>query len=883
MTIEVSGLGPVLDLARALGIVGDDDQLDPAWFADPGGHVGRMLRDPGQRDALLRLADDLLAEGVPAEVDTGGRRWIEVVAEGPVAVYVVVTVTGAADAETTEVGIGAKVQSDDPDAAVAIYVPLLRVPASGPVAPAFDDADARVALDGEVAFGSEGEPGEPALAGIKLGAAVGMDGSAPLLAVTLLGLQLPGQDAPSDLSLDVDPSDLDALGDQAIRLVSGLVQRSVGGASGELPELLALLGLGDDTAIPALPLDALLSDGSSAWGAWLDSVLSSPAAIDAWLAHLAALAAGAAAGTPTIEPAAGPDLPHRVRWPLANGATVSAVVRTGRTAAGDLYVELGGEVALAAAGATDASLEASATFARIALGSTPTVTGLPALAVAGRLGPAVIADPADRLVNLPDPSARVGSLRAGLSLGENRRFGALLAAHDVEIGTHTYPVLDLTNPDTLADVAGDVVGDLADEILDLLGAAGDSLRVLLGVAAPPDSAPWPVELTPPIDLLADPIGAVLAYHRRVLDEHRDSYSEVLDALRELLAPAGFDVPISGEGTAEEPWRLVLADANETSLALEVWLDGERLELGIAFDQGVVDLGGGCPTATLRVLARIASIALDGSGGQALPGADASIVFGARGGVPLQLGDAAAAIVADSLGVELVWTPAAGLRGGLAVPGLAAVIDGETVPITLPEIGADGLPVQPLETYVPWRAVELLAGHMLGLVDTTWADELVRLLGWLPGAASAPDSGSRSSWPTRLARCALGSTPCCGTGGWPIRCAGLPCWSAEPATARPATVAGATRGRRSRSTCRWGHCRVCAWSCSRGPTALRSTRRSCIPAGCWPGSPIQRRPIRRPRPRSALRLQRPAPLTAPQPRCWPIGPTWRTGSPASSRG
>ena len=470
MTVEVSGLGPVLDLAKALGIVGSDDQFDPGWFADPGAHVGNMLREPSQREALLQVADDLLAEGVPAEVDATGRRWIEIVSEDPVTVYVVVTVTGPDANATTELAIGAKVRSDDPDAGITVYVPLLRVPPSDPATPAFDDPDARITLDADVSFGGTPAPGEAALGGLRLGAAVGFDGSAPLLSVALLGLQLPGQDEPSDLSLDVDPSDLEALGDQAIRLISGLVQRSLDGESGPLAELLTLLGLGTDAAIPPLPVEALITDGVSAWGDWLESLLSAPAAVNAWLGHLAELADTAAANTPSVVPATGPDLPHRVRWQLANGAAVSAVVRTGRTAAGDLYVELGGEVSLARTGAIDGSLEASATFVRVTLGATPAVTGLPALVVAGRLGPEVVATPADRLVNLPDPSARIGSLRAGLTLGEDRRFGALLAAYDVEIGSHSYLVLDLTNPETLADVAGDVAGDLADDVLDLLGA-----------------------------------------------------------------------------------------------------------------------------------------------------------------------------------------------------------------------------------------------------------------------------------------------------------------------------------------------------------------------------------------------------------------------------
>ena len=83
MSIDVQGLGPVLDLGTALGLVTGQD-LDPAWFTDPGGHVGQMLRDPGQREALLRVVSDLLGQDASTSTDLQGRRWIELAARGGV-------------------------------------------------------------------------------------------------------------------------------------------------------------------------------------------------------------------------------------------------------------------------------------------------------------------------------------------------------------------------------------------------------------------------------------------------------------------------------------------------------------------------------------------------------------------------------------------------------------------------------------------------------------------------------------------------------------------------------------------------------------------------------------------------------------------------------
>ena len=50
--ISVEGLGPLADLARALGLL-VGSAVQPSWFQDPGLHLSRMLRDPAQRAALL--------------------------------------------------------------------------------------------------------------------------------------------------------------------------------------------------------------------------------------------------------------------------------------------------------------------------------------------------------------------------------------------------------------------------------------------------------------------------------------------------------------------------------------------------------------------------------------------------------------------------------------------------------------------------------------------------------------------------------------------------------------------------------------------------------------------------------------------------------------
>jgi len=718
MTIDVQGLGPVLDLASAIGLVGPDQHLDASWFTDPGGHVGKMLRDPGQREALLRVAADLLGQDAEATTDAAGRRWIELAAHGGVSLAAVLSVSGGA----TELGVGARLSTSTPASQVTAYVPILHIPQTGPVTVALTDGTGTLSLDAEVSFGDAAPPpGQAALAGLAVTCAVGLTGTNPVIGITLRGLQLPGQQAPEDLSLSGEPAQL---ADQGMRLLLGLVQQAAATASGDLAELLALLGIGAGAAIPALPIADLLRDPMPAWRQWLGALLADPNAVQAWLGHLAGLIGHSAAVAP---PAAGT---YRVTWSLASGLDLAAVIRIDRTQAGDPLLELGVEGSMTGAGTLPGGLEISATLMRVTLGATPTITGLPSFSASGRIGPPLqpggTVAPASRLFDLPSPAPKIGALRAGVSLGPDRQASLVLAAVDVVVGSHQYPVLDLTNAHVLADVAGSALNDLMNQILAKLGTAGQTIQVLLGLAAPPGQAAWAVPLTTLPNLLADPVKAIRGYHIAVIATDAAGYAFVLDSLRQLLVAPGTTLPVGGTGTAADPWRLPLSDG----VAILAWTAGQRLEIGVAVDREVVDLGGGCPRVTLELSAQLVSIGLDGSACHLLSGVRIALVFGARGGAPLRLGDLSAAIIADSAGVELTWSPGGGFGSGLLVPGLAAEIDGADVPITLPTTSGGGLSGD-----IPWRALELLTGNLLRRLGLSWADELVDLVGWLPGEAA----------------------------------------------------------------------------------------------------------------------------------------------------
>ena len=71
MTLTASDLGVLTDLATALGIV-RDGSTDPSWFGDPAAHLGRVLADDGQRQALVSFLDTVLDDG-SVEADDDGR------------------------------------------------------------------------------------------------------------------------------------------------------------------------------------------------------------------------------------------------------------------------------------------------------------------------------------------------------------------------------------------------------------------------------------------------------------------------------------------------------------------------------------------------------------------------------------------------------------------------------------------------------------------------------------------------------------------------------------------------------------------------------------------------------------------------------------------
>ena len=177
-----------------------------------------------------------------------------------------------------------------------------------------------------------------------------------------------------------------------------------------------------------------------------------------------------------------------------------------------------------------AGLDLEAGLVRITLGTTPALVALPRLDLFARLGSMF----GPRLVDTTTPQVvRVQLLRTGFALDEGRKPVFLLAALGVQVGARSYPFLDLTDTDALADPGGTVVDSFLSSLLGKLGAAEVPVRVLAGLSPPPGPR-WPMKLVSAVEFLSDPPAAVAGYHARVLSMNRALYPQ----LGALLAPSG---------------------------------------------------------------------------------------------------------------------------------------------------------------------------------------------------------------------------------------------------------------------------------------------------------------------------------------------------------
>lgn len=750
MSLDVEQLGSFGDLAQTIGLLDATGQPNPSWFGDPLGArtagsgnqhgLRHVLSDGGQREALLGFVDEVL--GPPDAATRAGRTWVPLFVEtNPnITVYAVVETVdtvvrlGIGFEHTTSAGL--------PQVSTRVHMPLFRFASRGSALPAATGGlpdwlipgspSGRVELGVDVTFTETAPaPGHASLGGIALGLDVPTT-PADQLGVTfeLRDLQLPGAAAPKTFALDA--SSLDELDTDVFDLVLGLVRAQADALSGVDPALApfraiaGLLGLRNVPNLPPLPLADLPTVGVSALVGWVETVLSTNLARDAWRGQLAALVGGTLlADDDAVRVTLGP-------------AEFTVGVRVQPGTAGHPTVVPWVEVALTPATGTRARLAADLLRVDTGTGKCAALPDIRLEAVFGH-------DAGGGADLLPGTAPRIGSVHTGVSLSPTGGPAFVLTLHDVTItaGAPPHEVLDLSTPSAALDAAATAIeGALADAI-DNLGPPGVLINALLGLQPPAGVAPLNVPA-----LFADPLAAIRAYWSGLLGSPAAS-ADVLGRLRALITGAAV-APALGTGTGADPWVLALVSGVE----LRVWQVGTEL---------FADLVGGVRRPVLdeyevRVELGVLLARVDLGAGRAafVPEVHGSIVLAREDGQTARLSLGAVELEVDELSAAATWTAAHGFRVGVEAAGLAVAVPalgGERIALALPTFDADGRLVLPAPD---WDGIEHVLGALLGELHVPVVDALVGLVGWgrppgVGGVAHLPLSGLVGADPAAAVR------------------------------------------------------------------------------------------------------------------------------------
>jgi hypothetical protein len=554
VSIAINGLGGELrDLGQAVGILDGSGGFDPDWLGNPLDAIESVLKQPDQRAAFLRFLDDVAPpasiSGLPA-----GEKWHPLLGNQPNGnLYLTVrdlagsVVLGLAGdfGSSAEPSIQARLRAQMALIQAGPTVGLAGGTTTGPLI-----GELRLDLNWRRGTGAGEHP--IGVRAIVIRATITPDPVHPAfhLQVVLEQLQLTADPAVDKV---LDTADL---GRDAPSLLAGLLKVVLAQAGADpaavalANHLLGLFGLDDSGAVPAFPF-AQLAEGPQALQQWLGSLIggSPPSAVQ-WLQHFA----GLFGSTVAVEGAAAG--PWSVRLlPLGGVGGLSITVEnTGQQARFGVRVALGASLG---AGQPTLDLAASAAIADIPLGGTGSARVLPAASVlvsfAGSGGAPLIAD----------ATVGVGALRGGV-VWDGSRLRPSLELLDVHFGTTTYPRLDLTNLQSVADAAAGAVAGFVDSALG--AGVGRRLAAIAGIIPPTTAGAWPHHLDL-ARLVTDPAGAFGAYHRGVLLDTVNGWGFIFADLAGLLGAA----PISGTGTAADPWRVPLAaPIGPLSLQLAAW-------------------------------------------------------------------------------------------------------------------------------------------------------------------------------------------------------------------------------------------------------------------------------------------------------------------------
>lgn len=693
--------GELSSLLQALGLSNAEGEFNADWITGPEDYLASILADDDQRAALLDFVATV-REG-EIETDSDGRQWIELFSEQvqaglDVAFFVVVDDQPAGQVNLF-LGIRMITGGALADSTSSLMFPLFRAAKTNGPAPAdaflAGQEGGHIALSSEITVGPPPQPGEAGLArvGVRIALPTAAGDGAPDVALSLGGLQLPGEQAPRDLVLSL--TDPDALQDTATELILSLLEAQLrGGGGDEVRALATALGLGGAPEIPAFPASDLLDRGLDAVADWIADVLGNAPSRARWLEALADILGSGAAADQT-----GIDLP------LGGGTVrIGFMAEPGATARPKVTVSL-------AFGLTSGTAEArfAADILQLDLGTADAIA-VPALEASLRFD----------LSGLAMPDVSIERLILGLTLNEDRRPDVVVAVENAVISQTTHPRLDLTNPDALAAAAAQAVTDILTELLSNLGPGAELIGVALGWRAPTGAgAGFPT--LDPITFLGDPIARLRDHWLTILEDHTSDVTAVLQSLRTLLTGAA---DVTGTGTEADPWRLSI----RPGIHVAIWrTDTGALALGLGWMTRVDDLGDRCTVLEMRGRLALVSINLSSGATAFVPSIDIAATGRPRGGGRMQTGAGGLSAQVDHLGFVASWAAQPGLSFRFDAPNPTISIEGIEIPLDLPDLTSD-IDVD-LITPRQWDGIERLLGLLAERSGNAFLLAIIDCLGW----------------------------------------------------------------------------------------------------------------------------------------------------------
>ena len=702
-------------LAEAVGLT-RDGELQGDWFQDPLGNpngskrgLSSMMYLDEQREALIAFVDDVL--GAPDREEQGGAIWVPLFSDSGATVFVVVE---EAD-NGARVGFGIEYDSASsvPAISVSAYVSVFQFEREGAGALDISGAqpdwlvlgrdDAHIELAIKVIISNDAPaPGDLYIGAVSVGVDVPTSPSDDLeFSLGFERLQLPGTNAPRDFELTVD--NINELGSDFLEFMTGLIQAqaealdTTNAATAPFAALTGLAGLRSVPNIPPFPLESLITNGVSALTGWIESILSSAPARNAWLGQWATLLGGTVnSGRSAIE--------------FSDGSLAGAVgLRVASSAAGGLIITPWLEGSLRPQAGAEVKAQVDLLTLATLDGSIKAVPNLSLLAVFGQVAgmgsPLLAGDPA------------IGSIKTGITLTGGKPAFAL-TAHNVTLGGTNHELLDLSSPDAALDAAESLVDGALVSALATLGRPGEICSQLLGLD-PPTGISGPSA----IELLTDPLGKTAAYWNSLVASPA-AMAVVLTSTQELIT--GNSTSVSGAGTAADPWSIDL-----DPVALEVSIDGDwiNFDLEARLENTVLD----DKRSDVFVSARLLRLNFSAPSAEFLSRINAGTRLREADGSDLRLDMGQVDVSARSIGASVVWGASTGFAVRVDAPDLSVEVeavdasDSSTieVPLPLPEFSSDGT----VRFSADWGGIENAVAALLRRLGSPIITALTDLIGW----------------------------------------------------------------------------------------------------------------------------------------------------------